>query len=484
MVCKVTADTNRVSLYATPEDGCWGDDPPTEAALKYKGYEVRMTGESLVHSKQTVVSNVIRTDRMRDTISEVAASAEGDINFELVYRDLDIFFEGAFANDFVFLIERTLPTANVSAANATSKFAVSAGTDFDNFVAGADVWVSGFATAAQANGRFSITSIDAGGVGIVVDTGTPGLSLPTVAAGTTGDKTFRTNKAVFTDLEVTAPNTIISTTTNFLTSVNLEVGQWLRTAGFGTAANNGVFKIVSIAANEIVFDTAVLVDEAAGASVVISAQRIKNGTARKSLHIEKKFGDVDKYVGFPGMRVGAMSLNVESQQLVTGTFTFMGKEAQTSETSVLGQVVPAGINPSMNATTNVGSIYEDDVLLSTALRSVALSVANNLRAKPQLGSRAPIDIGYGFVDVTGTVSAYFEDLVLYNKFIDHDESSLSFRFTDAYGNVMVFTLPRLYYTNGNPNAGGGNDDVLLPLEFTCVRDTDADAVIIMDVIPA
>lgn len=485
MVCKVTADTNRVSLYAAPEDGCWGDAPPTDAALKYKGYEVRMTGESLVHTKQTVTSNVIRTDRMRDTISEVGAGAEGDINFELVFRDLDLFLEAAFADNYSYLIERTIATDNVSAANATQKFIVGGGAiDFDNFVTGADVWVSGFTTQAKANGRFKIGTIGAAGVDMVVDDEAGGL-LPTVAASTTGDKTFKTAKGVFTDIEVTANDTITSTTTNFLTGVNLEVGQWIRTEGFATAANNGVFKILAITATTLQLDTtALVVEDPDGDPITLSAKRLKNGTARKSFLIEKKFGDVEEYVAFPGMRVGQMSLSVESQQLVTGTFSFMGKGAVTSATSVLGQAVPAGITPSLNAAANVGSIYENETVLATALRSITLQLQNNLRTKPQLGNKFPVDIGYGFVDVTGTVQAYFEDLVLYNKFIDHDESSLSFRFTDPDGNIFVFTLPRLYYTNGNPNAGGGNDDVLLPLEFTCVRDTDTDAVILLDLIPA
>ena len=110
-----TADTNRVSLFISPEDDdCWGGTPDT-GPLAPKAYELRMTGETLVHNKQTVVSETIRTDRMRDTLSEVAVSVEGDINFELSFRDWELMLQGALAADFVYLVERTFATGQLDA---------------------------------------------------------------------------------------------------------------------------------------------------------------------------------------------------------------------------------------------------------------------------------------------------------------------------------------------------------------------------------
>jgi len=217
---------------------------------------------------------------------------------------------------------------------------------------------------------------------------------------------------------------------------------------------------------------------------------LKNGNGRKSLVLEKFFSDIVEYLGFNGLRGATMTFTAESGSIVNGAFTINGKEALLDvdpTASRSGQTVPSTVNDPLNGTTNLGTIEEAGVALTTALQSIELEIGNNLRVKPQIGSKSPIDVGYGFVDVTGTVTAYFQDMALYRKFINHTSSSLRFRFTDgdgSTGNVMEFTIPKLFFSDGNPTAEGGNDDVLLPLEFTAVRDATTSAVLVIDIVEA
>jgi hypothetical protein len=88
------------------------------------------------------------------------------------------------------------------------------------------------------------------------------------------------------------------------------------------------------------------------------------------------------------------------------------------------------------------------------------------------------------VDVTGTLNAYFEDDVMYQKFLNHTQSSLTITLTDAGGNTIVITLPRIYYTKGPVNITAGNEDVMVPLEFTALRDPTTNLTIAMDFIAA
>lgn len=485
-----TADTNRTSIfYALEDDACWGADPDV-GALAPKGFELRMTGETLVHNKQTIVSESIRTDRMRDTISEVGASAEGDLNFELSFRDWEAMLQGALADDFEYLIERTMAAGNVGVTGSTNQYDVNQGAiDFANFYVGSDVHVSGFELNTVNNGRMLIATVDGADQFITVNNEiVPAVTLADEDSGSGLPLTFKTPKGLFLDLEIQTTAIVGSATTNFLTDLNLEVGQTIRMERWDIAGNNGLFKVGAIAANSLTLTDVLGADpaltiESAGV-VVLTAQRLRNGIARKSFLLEKFFGDIVQYMYFPGCRVGQMTLNTEAQALVTGTFSFQGKEGISQQTSVMGSLVPAGIKDALNATTNVGSIREGGVALSTAIRSIELTIGNNLRTKPQVGSRSPVDIGYGFVDLTGTASIYFEDEVMLAKFIGHTASSLSFTFTDGDGNSLVFTIPRLFFTSGTPTAPSGNDDVILPMEFTAVRSTVDDAVIIVDALPA
>lgn len=480
MVTPVTADTNRVSLYLAQEpDDSWGEAPGV-GALAPKFYELRMTGESLMHNKSTVVSEVIRTDRMRDTLSEVGVAAEGDINFELIFRDMDIMLETTFANQSTFILNKTFANGDVAALAAGNEFDGTAGT-FNEFVPGAEVWVSGFVANIKHNGRHIITAVTAGD--LVVQTLAQG-GVDLVNETPAGGVTFRSNAITSGGFTVTAPSTINSATLNLLTGVTLAVGQIVRFSGFSTGANNGAFRIATLAAGVMTVTATTLITEGAPATVKIAGKRLKNGIARKSLLIEKFFGDIAQYGSFRGCRSGGISFQIESGSIVNGSFSITGKEAIPSGTSVSTTKIAAGITDALNATTNVGAIEEGGIALTTAVRSISLELGNNLRPKPQVGSRSPIDVGYGFLDVTGTLTAYFQDLVMWNKFINHTSTSLRFRFTDSAFNIMEFILPRLYYSNGNPTAPGGNDDVMLPLEFTAVRDPVTNSVMIIDIVQA
>lgn len=464
-----TADTNRVSLFLAPE-ATWGATPGA-GALAPKMYEVRMTGETLGHTKQTVTSNTIRTDRMRDTLSEVGASAEGDINFELAAKDWDLMIEGVLANDTAY-IHQIVATGIAEAVGATNKFTLDTG-NFTGFIVGAEVWVEGFTANSRNNGRFTISAVAAGEITVSGN--------PLTDEDAAGEVVFKTNAYKPGDLVIASATTITSASNGFA-DLDLEVGQYVLLGNFTSETNNKVVKVSNIAAGTLTFSGSGLTTQASDADAYIVGKRVKNGIVNKSFLIEKHFGDIDKLMHFTGMRPGSMSLNVESQQIVTGTVTFMGKEGFPEDETVSGTRVSASISDALNATTNVGSIKEGGADLATALRAITLEVGNNLRSKPKIGSRSPIDIGYGFVDVTGTVNAYLEDLALLTKMINHTVTSLEFRFTDSAGNSLHFTLPRLYFSTGNPTTPGGNEDVMIPLEFTAVRDNTTNAVIIVDLL--
>ena len=167
-----------------------------------------------------------------------------------------------------------------------------------------------------------------------------------------------------------------------------------------------------------------------------------------------------------------------------GGLTFMGKQGLAASASTLASAVTAATtNPVMNCTSNFGNLYDGSVgasALATAIASLKLTLNNNLRAPNGLGQKASINIGYGSVVVTGTFEAYFEDQTLYNKFINHTSSMLSWRCTDANGKIYIFTLPLLYYPDGNIGGPGQNADVTVPLNFQAIADPTSGCTMSLD----
>lgn len=81
------ADSNRASLrYLAEDPNGWGITPASGSPR-----EMRITGSQLAAKKETVTSEELRSDRMVPNIVEVAASAEGEINFEFSAGSIDDF---------------------------------------------------------------------------------------------------------------------------------------------------------------------------------------------------------------------------------------------------------------------------------------------------------------------------------------------------------------------------------------------------------
>jgi hypothetical protein len=79
------------------------------------------------------------------------------------------------------------------------------------------------------------------------------------------------------------------------------------------------------------------------------------------------------------------------------------------------------------------------------------------------------------MDITGSLNAYFEDLVAYNAFLANGFCQLAFTFADPTtpaGNTYRFTLPRIKLPDANPNIGGVDADVMQPISFRALDDPD------------
>lgn len=285
-------------------------------------------------------------------------------------------------------------------------------------------------------------------------------------------------------------NALVSITASTVTdpgggfvSAGFKIGQHLRLTGGGLAAANSgaVIKVSTVAASTITFTGTTLTAEAV--SAVINGRMFRDGVTEKSLLMEVNFTDLTAVKYFTGMEVGQMSLNVQSQQIVTGTFSFVGEGGVAASVTIASTVTTANSNVPMTAAANVGSLVEGGSALSTAIQSITLNVNGNLRSQPAVGQKPAIGVGQGGIDITGNLTAYFEDITLYNKMINHTSSSLSFRFTDSASNIIIVTIPKIYFTTGDPSISGLDADVFVAMDFVGTNDTTSDTMIQIDALP-
>jgi len=243
----------------------------------------------------------------------------------------------------------------------------------------------------------------------------------------------------------------------------------------------GFFTVASANNDSVVVVEEIAADAAAGLPVTVKGSMLRNpgdvaAIQAQSTSIATSFNDVDKHLIQDGLRVGSWKMDVSSGAVVTGSFTFQGRETRRSLTDdaflVGGSYVnlQAPATEVMNATTNVGSLTKNGVELATALQSIALEGDASLRNQMAVGSKFPRGIGTGRFQLTGTLTAYFENFAMYEAFIDHDTVSIGWSFTDLDGNTYFYTLPAIKITSDPVAPGGIDQDIMETMEFSAFRD--------------
>lgn len=256
----------------------------------------------------------------------------------------------------------------------------------------------------------------------------------------------------------------------------LSKGQWFKLTA-PTHANDGkFFKVSEVTAPT---GTVVTVDAATplavGTSIAnctIATSRLANGTTMKSFSMEKEFSDIGQFFAYRGMTVSQLSMGLQSGQIVNGSFSFIGKDSvRGSSTQLPGTAVASQEYEPMNAVSGVGDILENgSAITGTFVKDLSLALDNKLRSRDAVGNLGPVSIGAGTLALTGTLDVYLADGTLYDKFTNNTSTSISFRVVDPSGNGYVVTLPAVRYGDAKVNAGGMDQDAMISLPFTAIRD--------------
>jgi hypothetical protein len=250
------------------------------------------------------------------------------------------------------------------------------------------------------------------------------------------------------------------------------VGRFFRLRNATTPANNGDYRVTAVSTTGAVTRVyladassgaaAAFTSEVFGASTAFGGRTIRNGITKKSFTLEKEFTDVGSaFHQYPGMRVTALSLNFETQNILTGSLGFTGVGQNIASATIASATVSPGTNSVMNASDNVGRVWEGGQAVGgICFQSLSIDLNNNPRDQACVGSRNLQGIGTGKCTITGNISAYFVNNNLIEKFTEGTKSNFRFQIDDADGNSYIVDLPRITYTDFTIAAGGGDQDVI------------------------
>jgi len=181
-------------------------------------------------------------------------------------------------------------------------------------------------------------------------------------------------------------------------------------------------------------------------------ETIVTGTTSRSFTIERHHEDINKYIRSTGCSFNSMSLSIAPNSMVTGSFSVLGKDLTTAGTAIANASYPAATttDPFDSFT---GAITEggSSIAVVTALE---LNIENGMESQYVVGDATTLQPPLAKSTVTGSITAYFENTALIDKFINETSSAITFTLTDAAGNDYIFNLPNVKYNSGNPEVGG------------------------------
>lgn len=466
--------------------------------------ELRITSVALAYALKTVESAELRSDRQISDFPRVGFDANGNVPVEMSYGNLDHLLRGLFFNewDVTPVRDNNFQAGRITNVAVTTNVftVVTSGTDYrantGSFAVGHIVRASGF-TAAGNNGLRRCTTASAtvpvlapfsGGATVSVADASPVTAARLKVVGFAG--------AAVSEMTVTAPGGGIGTITRAsgtvdFTTLGIQGGDWIKISGFATSAVNDWVRVSSttaITASVITLDripSGWVADTGTGVTPVFYlCDQLRNGTTKRSYLGEIQYQDLaaPEFEYYRGLIPAELSMNIEADSIVTAQMGFTGFEALGPYTTRGGPSAEAytsaatdraaPTNDVMNASSNVGGIYEGGSKLASPnfVLSASLTINNGLRPIRAVGSLPNVNVNAGTVKVTGELTCYYGSNAVLTKIRNSTASSFDVPLIDPSGTkAIIIDVPRLKYTDGNPQIPGRDTDRTLPSQFGGMR---------------
>ena len=200
-----------------------------------------------------------------------------------------------------------------------------------------------------------------------------------------------------------------------------------------------------------------------------STNVLKIGTTPKFFSMEDRAVDITQYRLFKGLAVSTMSVSIAPNQMVTGTFEMVGKNMTQSSTSATASpITAASANAPFDSYSGIISDGGSGIAIVT---SIDFSVSNSFAPTFVVGSSTTPQLEYGRAVVEGTMTVYYENADLINKFLNETESSIEVTVDDPTGSSdYTFLFPRVKY-NGAAVPLANPQSRLITLPFVSLYDS-------------
>jgi hypothetical protein len=188
------------------------------------------------------------------------------------------------------------------------------------------------------------------------------------------------------------------------------------------------------------------------------------GHTNKSFSVEHWFADVAQSEVYSGCQPTKVEISLPPTGLATISIPMMGQNVTTATAQYFTSPTAATVT-GLTAAVN-GDILVGGVAVAT-LTGLTLSIESNRSGDPVVGSNVIPTRFPGRIVVTGQATAYFEDAVLRDAFLNETEIEILVVLTSdetATSNFIAFTLPRCKLGGSSKSDGEGGIVQTIPFQ--------------------
>ena len=197
---------------------------------------------------------------------------------------------------------------------------------------------------------------------------------------------------------------------------------------------------------------------------------LKVGTTPKYFSIEDYAADVDQARLFTGCTVSTLALSIAPNQMVTTTFGMVGKDMSIGTTEKT-QDAASGNAPfdAYSGDLAIGNVGSSSAV--AIVTGIDFTLNNSFAPTFVVGDDSAPCLEVGRAEIEGTITAYFEDAALINRFLNETETELSVSVDDPTGsNTYTFLFPRVKINSADVGVDGPNSRII-NMSFVALYDS-------------
>jgi len=200
---------------------------------------------------------------------------------------------------------------------------------------------------------------------------------------------------------------------------------------------------------------------------------LKVGTTPKYFTIEDYASDIDQVRLFTGMTVNTMNISIAPNQMITTTFGFVGYDMEINQTEATPSA--ATLNAPFDSYSGAYGIADNDSTpVTTAnLSSLELTMDNGITPAFVVGDAAAPCLIFGQATVEGTLTVYFENASMINRFLSETETALEVSVADPdSAHQFTFLLPRVKINGAEASVTGTDGARFVTAPFVALYDDE------------